>query len=96
MLKLKTILVPVDLSPRSVPVAEHAVHMAERFGSDLILAHVIEPFPYAAVNAMAFINYEERLIPETQALLDDLTNDAPKLRRPGRAPSPCDFAAGAR
>jgi nucleotide-binding universal stress UspA family protein len=46
MLKLKTILVPVDFSPRSAPIAEHAVHMAERFGSALILAHVKEPTAY--------------------------------------------------
>ena len=40
MMKLKTILVPVDFSDRSLATAEHAVHMAERFGSKLILAYV--------------------------------------------------------
>jgi hypothetical protein len=36
------------------------------------------------------------LVDTSLTLLDDLTKDAPKLRRPGRAASPCDFASGAR
>jgi len=40
MLKLNTILAPVDFSDRSLATAEHAVHMANRFGAKLILAHV--------------------------------------------------------
>jgi hypothetical protein len=36
------------------------------------------------------------LVDTSLTLLDDLTKDAPTLRRPGRAPSPCGFASGAR
>ena len=42
MLQLKTILAPVDFSERSLLMAKHAAHMAERFGAKLILAHVRE------------------------------------------------------
>jgi nucleotide-binding universal stress UspA family protein len=46
MLQLRTILVPIDFSDRSRATAEHAVHMANRFQSNLILAHVKEPIAY--------------------------------------------------
>jgi nucleotide-binding universal stress UspA family protein len=46
MLQLKTILVPIDFSDRSRATAEHAVHMANRFQSNLILVHVKEPIAY--------------------------------------------------
>ncbi len=42
MLKLKTILAPVDFSERALLMAKHAAHMAERFDAKLILAHVRE------------------------------------------------------
>ena len=46
LLEIKKILVPVDFSGRSAAAAEHAVVMANRFGSDLIFAHVIPLSPY--------------------------------------------------
>jgi len=46
MLKLDTILAPVDFSERSTVAAEHAVALARRFHSKLIFAHVIPPSPY--------------------------------------------------
>ena len=46
MLKLKTILTPVDFSHRSIAAAEHSVALAERFGSKLIFLHAIPPAPY--------------------------------------------------
>ena len=45
MLKLATILVPVDFSDRSLAAAEHAVCLARRFDSKLIFLHVIPPAP---------------------------------------------------
>jgi hypothetical protein len=36
------------------------------------------------------------LVDTSLTLLDELAGDAPKVRRPARAPSPCDVAAGAR
>jgi nucleotide-binding universal stress UspA family protein len=47
VLKLNSILAPVDFSDRSTLMAQHAAHMAAHFGAQLILAHVDEvPDPY--------------------------------------------------
>ena len=46
--KLKTILVPVDFSERSVAAAEHAAVLAKRFDSNLIVLHVVPPNAYEA------------------------------------------------
>lgn len=56
MLSLKTILVPVDFSERSVHAAEHAVVLANQFQSKMVLAHVIPPAPfeYAAFDGGAY------------------------------------------
>lgn len=64
------ILVPTDFSECSTEALEYAMSLAKPLQADLILTHVIEPFPYTAVNGIAFINFEERLIPEARALLD--------------------------
>ena len=60
MLKLKTILAPVDFSERSLATAEHAVHMANRFGAQLALAHVRLPVPA----------YYESHVPSAQQAMD--------------------------
>ena len=44
MLKLKTILAPVDFSIRTEPEAQNAAEIATKFGSRLILLHVIPRF----------------------------------------------------
>lgn len=67
---ISRILVPTDFSECSTEALEYAMSLAKPFQADLILTHVIEPFPGAAVNGIAFINFEERLIPEARALLD--------------------------
>lgn len=56
MLSLKTILVPVDFSERSVHAAEHAAVLAKRFHSRIVLTHVIPPAPfeYAAFDGGAY------------------------------------------
>jgi nucleotide-binding universal stress UspA family protein len=56
MLNIKTILVPVDFSERSVHAAEHAVVLANRFHSQIVLTHVIPPAPfeYAAFDGGAY------------------------------------------
>ena len=46
MLSMNKILAPVDFSKRSTAAAEHAVVMADHFGSELIFAHVIPFSPY--------------------------------------------------
>jgi len=46
MLQLKTILVPIDFSERSIAAAEHAATLASRFGSNLVFLHVVPVSPY--------------------------------------------------
>ena len=46
MLQLKTILVPIDFSERSLAAAEHAGAVASRFGAKLIFLHVVPVSPY--------------------------------------------------
>lgn len=43
LLKLKTILVPIDFSETSKKALVYAVRMAEQFGSKIILLSVVEP-----------------------------------------------------
>lgn len=44
MFRLKTILAPVDFSSRSACELKHAVNIAARFGSKLVVLHVIPTF----------------------------------------------------
>ena len=43
LLKIKTILVPIDFSKASKKALVYAVKMAEQFGSKIILVNVVEP-----------------------------------------------------
>lgn len=70
---ISRILVPTDFSECSTAALEYAISLAKPLRADLILTHVIEPFPYAGVNGMAFINFEERLLPEARARLDKIS-----------------------
>jgi nucleotide-binding universal stress UspA family protein len=65
MLKLNTILAPVDFSGRSLATAEHAVHMANRFGANLVLAYVKVPVPA----------YYGGYVPSAQQELDAYSRD---------------------
>lgn len=42
-IKLKHILVPIDFSPLSKKAMHYALHLAEEFGAEVELLHVIEP-----------------------------------------------------
>lgn len=46
MMRLASILVPVDFSKRSVLAAEHGAALARRFDSRLTFVHVVPPSPY--------------------------------------------------
>ena len=70
---ISRILVPTDFSECSAGALEYAIALAKPLQADLILAHVIEPFPYTVVEGITFINYEERLVPEAQSSLDKLS-----------------------
>lgn len=70
---ISRILVPTDFSDCSAEALDDAIALAKVFQADLILVHVIEPFPYAAVEGIAFIHPVERLSLQAQALLDQLS-----------------------
>src|SRR5580765_7816559 len=44
-LNLKSILVPIDFADPSKKALEYAVAMAEQFGAQVNLLHVVEPIP---------------------------------------------------
>ena len=48
ILKLKSILVPIDFSKISQKALEYAVPLARQFGAKITLLHAIEPQPYPA------------------------------------------------
>lgn len=45
MFKLQTILVPVDFSDCSSKALQYAIPFAKQFSAELVLVHVIEPYP---------------------------------------------------
>ena len=55
--QLKKILVPLDFSDCSKKALEYAVAFAQQFGAELILLHVVEPYP--AVPEMAPYDVED-------------------------------------
>lgn len=46
MLRIQTILAPIDFSEKSAAAAEHAAVLARNFGAKLVLLHVFEPVPH--------------------------------------------------
>src|SRR5204863_142651 len=45
VLKLQKILVPVDFSDCSKKALQYAIPFAKQFGAELVLLHVVEPYP---------------------------------------------------
>ena len=70
---ISRILVPIDFSACSTAALDYAVALAKPLNADLILIHVIEPFPYNVIEGLTFVDYGARLTSETQALLDTLS-----------------------
>ena len=42
MIAIKRILVPTDFSDNSIPAVRYAAELAEKFGADLVLLHVVQ------------------------------------------------------
>ncbi len=82
MLKLEKILVPVDFSERSAAAVKQGVALADRFHSELIFAHVIQPAPpeYAGFAGGYFVaNFEpseEETFRHFAERLEDLASGA--------------------
>lgn len=72
---ISRILVPTDFSTCSTEALEYAMALAKPLKADLILAHVIQPFPYNLVEGTTFADYGygDRLTPQVQRLLDELS-----------------------
>ncbi len=87
MINLRTILVPVDFSEASLNALEHGIAMAGRFNANLILTHVIAPFPaeYAAFDGGVYVGSvwlsKADLEMETKERVDALA-DKLKAERP--------------
>ena len=55
-MKIRSILFPVDFSPRSIALVPHVEAAARRFGAGVTILHLVEPvvLPYGPVETMAF------------------------------------------
>lgn len=73
---ISRILVPSDFSECSAEALEYAMALAKPLRADLILVHVIEPFPYKLVEGMTFSDYGygAQLTSQIQVLLDKISN----------------------
>ncbi len=49
-MRLKRILVPIDFSTHSLNALSHACGLAQQFGAELFLLHVIEPIQFITVS----------------------------------------------
>ena len=77
MITLKQILVPTDFSETSEVAAKYARALAQAFGADLHLMHVLEN-PYASYDPLSFtppINFFEELEAQTRDRLMRLLAD---------------------
>ncbi len=63
--KINKILVPIDFSKLSFKALEYAIYIAETFGSEIHLLHVIE-----ILESIGLKEVEERLIEETKEILN--------------------------
>jgi universal stress protein A len=81
--KLQKILVPVDFSERSKKALQYAIPFAKQFGAELILVHVVEPYP--AVPEMAPYDFENlndgrKGLQNLQIELDERVKSSTSLR----------------
>jgi nucleotide-binding universal stress UspA family protein len=68
-LKVKRIVVPIDFSQTSAQALPYAVALAERFGAEIILLHVIPPVP------LPLPFYVRRLLQKSAGRLAELSMD---------------------
>jgi nucleotide-binding universal stress UspA family protein len=65
VLQIKKILYATDLSKNSAYAYQYAMNMAEKYGAEIVILHVIEPIPPAARHYMKIYveeaNWEEKI-----------------------------------
>jgi len=72
MTRFARILCPIDFSPPSEQALRHAEEVARTFGSELVVAHVVEPMIYPVAYGMppvAPIDYEDAARASAQTAL---------------------------
>ena len=73
--KLQKILVPVDFSDCSQKALQYAIPFAKQFGAELVLLHVVEPYPTVA--EMAPYNFENIHMHERDSDLEAVRKTLP-------------------
>jgi len=80
MINFRKILHPTDFSDNSKEAWRYALGMAEKFGAEIILAHVVERFEYAPpeyyMSATELSSEIEHRIQESQKYLDKMAAEA--------------------
>jgi nucleotide-binding universal stress UspA family protein len=78
----RTILVPLDGSPRAERILAHVEAMAQKFGAQLVLVQVVEPFSVGIFDEtwVAYVEEIERLTREAKTYLSALQD---RLRTKG-------------
>ncbi len=73
----KKILLPLDFSKNSAYAAERAKELAQFYGAELCVLHIIDYIPpiYVAAEIPAELSSEKKLTAKAQAHLDEWTND---------------------
>lgn len=77
---IRKILVPTDFSPHSERAADYAAMLADRFHAEIVLLHVVEPFPYSVTDTMTVINHGKALKTIAASLIE---NARAKLEQSG-------------
>jgi nucleotide-binding universal stress UspA family protein len=77
MLPIRRILAPTDFSSRSCSALDVAAELAQHFGAELVLVHVISPLPTAMPTAAGQMPlrmdlYRDAVLEDAQDKLDEL------------------------
>lgn len=81
-MRFQTILVPTDFSESSRHALHYAIDFSKKFGSRLVLLHVIEDLPVLASGAYEGINiaaYQQRLLQDSRDQFERLVRETPDL-----------------
>jgi nucleotide-binding universal stress UspA family protein len=76
LLKIKTILVPIDFSKTSRKALVYAVRMAEQFGSKIILLNVVEPVAAPDIAYHPLLMETDKARSAAQARLETVCREA--------------------
>jgi nucleotide-binding universal stress UspA family protein len=74
-MKIKTIVVPTDLSHNSLRALEPAVDFAKRFGADILLVHVLDAPIYPAMKFANLPTIQQEVRDTVARQLDRLCNE---------------------